>query len=90
MNNGSSWSVISNTSNTQNYNNLTTTTQYRVSVQSGVCAPQYSNTVTITVIPPVETPNAGNDFGVCNVAAITLNATPPSSGSGSWLLINGP
>ena len=90
VNNGSSWSVISNTSNTQSYTNLTTTTQYRVSVQSGVCAPQYSNTATVTVVPPVETPNAGNDFGVCNVAATTLNATAPSSGSGSWLLISGP
>jgi len=90
VNNGSSWSVIANTSNTQSYTNLTTTTQYRVSVQSGVCAPQYSNTATVTVVPPVETPNAGNDFGVCNVAATTLNATAPSSGSGSWLLISGP
>ncbi len=90
VNNGSSWSVISNTSNTQSYTDLTSTTQYRVSVQSGVCAPQYSNTTTITVVPPVETPNAGNDFGVCNVAATTLNATAPSSGSGSWLLISGP
>lgn len=90
VNNGSSWTPISNTSNTFNYNNLITSTQYRVSVQSGVCTPQYSNVATITVVPPVEAPNAGNDFSVCNVAATTLNATAPSSGSGSWLLISGP
>ncbi|MFZ6024177.1 MAG: PKD-like domain-containing protein [Bacteroidota bacterium] len=90
INNGGSWATISNTSGTLNYTNLLTSTQYRVLVQSGVCTPVYSNIVTITVVPPVEMPNAGIDFAVCNVTAATLNATAPSAGSGSWSFISGP
>jgi gliding motility-associated-like protein len=40
-----------NTTLNQNYSNLTTTTYYRVKIQSGVCPMVYSSPVTITVIP---------------------------------------
>ncbi len=90
VNNGSSWTTISNTTNTYSYTNLTVSTQYRVLVQSGVCTPVYSTVATITVVPPVEMPDAGADFGVCNVSSTGLNATTPSSGSGSWSFVSGP
>ncbi len=90
INNGTSWTTISNTSTSQGYNNLNTTTAYRVLVKSGVCPSLYSNTSTITVVPPVETPNAGNDLSVCNVSATALNATSPVAGSGSWRMVTGP
>ncbi len=48
---GISWSTISNTTASQNYLNLTTTTSYRVNVKSGVCSSTTSNAVTITVDP---------------------------------------
>ncbi|MFN3916348.1 MAG: gliding motility-associated C-terminal domain-containing protein [Flavobacteriales bacterium] len=47
--NGLTWSTIVNTSNNQNYSNLTTTTLYRVLSQNGVCPGGYSDTLQITV-----------------------------------------
>jgi len=48
---GITWTTISNTTASQNYLNLTTTTSYRVNVKSGVCSSTTSNIVTITVDP---------------------------------------
>ncbi|MCD6065442.1 MAG: Ig-like protein [Bacteroidetes bacterium] len=50
-NGGSTWTNIANTTTTQNYTNLTTTTQYRVRVQSAPCSVAYSATATVTVSP---------------------------------------
>lgn len=49
-NSGSGWVDIANTNDFYIYTNLTVTTYFRVIVQSGVCAPDTSNVVTITVI----------------------------------------
>lgn len=46
---GVTWNVIANTTTTENYSNLTTTTMYRALVQSGGCTASYSGTSTITV-----------------------------------------
>ncbi len=51
INGGTSWVDIINTSAIQAYTNLTTTTQYRSVVQSGVCASAISSIVTIDVNP---------------------------------------
>lgn len=48
---GLTWTNIANTTNTQSYTNLVTTTRYRVLVQSGSCSSTYSNFVNITVSP---------------------------------------
>ena len=87
--NGTTWATIPNTTNTLNFTNLSATTQYRVSVQSGVCAPQYSNIITVTVLPAVTTANAGADQSVCNVTGITLNGNNPTSGAGMWSVLPG-
>jgi gliding motility-associated-like protein len=48
---GTTWANITNTTVTQNYTNLTTTTMYRVRVQSSPCSVIYSATATVTVSP---------------------------------------
>lgn len=50
-NGGTSWTPIANTTATQTYTNLTTTTVYRANVKNGVCSAATSSTVTITVNP---------------------------------------
>jgi gliding motility-associated-like protein len=46
---GVSWVNLSNTTNAQNYLNLTATTIYRAAVQSGGCTEIFSATATVTV-----------------------------------------
>ncbi|HTF02907.1 MAG TPA: hypothetical protein VK826_02745, partial [Bacteroidia bacterium] len=48
---GVTWTIIANTTNTENYLNLTQTTQYRALVQQGGCLPSYSTISTVTVNP---------------------------------------
>jgi hypothetical protein len=89
IDNGSTWNNILNTTSTIAYNNLTATTQYRVSVQSGVCAPQYSNIATITVLQAVTIANAGVDQVLCSTTSATLNGNTPTSGTGTWTAVAG-
>jgi hypothetical protein len=51
VNNGVTWSSISNSSAIQNYSNLTTTTKYRAVVQSGTCPTANSGNAIIMVSP---------------------------------------
>jgi gliding motility-associated-like protein len=67
---GISWISIGNISDSINYNNLITTTLYRVLVSSGACGQLYSDTATITV---VSEPDAGIITGPTNVCA-SLNS----------------
>jgi gliding motility-associated-like protein len=66
--NGNSWNVIANTSNTLSYNNLTATTTYRTLVQSGVCASQYANNVTITIDAPTVAGTLSGNAVLCATA----------------------
>ncbi len=78
INNGNTWTAIPNTGNTQVYNNLSVTTLYRATLQNGVCASAYSNTVTITVTP-VTVP--GILAGATTVCAGSNNGTLTLSGN---------
>lgn len=49
--NGATWTTINSTSGSYTYNNLTTTTLYRVLVRSGVCSAAYSSQLQIVVRP---------------------------------------
>ena len=89
IDNGNSWTIITNQSNSISYTNLSTTTIYRAAVQSGSCAPLYSNNVVISVLPPVSISNAGVDQAICNATDVTLNAALPTSGTGTWSSIIG-
>jgi gliding motility-associated-like protein len=48
---GGTWINISNTTTTQNYNNLTLQTRYRALVQNGSCTPAYSSVHIINIDP---------------------------------------
>ncbi|NCI47602.1 beta strand repeat-containing protein, partial [Sediminibacterium soli] len=87
---GTTWSVIANTTSTQSYSNLTTTTYYRALVKSGSCNAQYTNTVIITVLQAVTPANAGPDQTLCAVTSATLAGNTPASGSGTWTFVSGP
>lgn len=78
VNNGNSWTALSNTGSTQAYNNLSATTQYRATLQNGVCASAYSNTVTISVTP-VTVP--GILAGAATVCSGSNNGTLTLSGN---------
>ncbi len=88
--NANTWATISNTTNSFTYNNLIATSAYRVLVQSGVCSPQYSNGVVITVAQPVTKANSGADQLLCNTNTVSLQANQPLSGTGNWSLLAGP
>lgn len=72
---GVTWLTIANTSTSQVYSNLTTTTSYKVEVKSGVCNAATSNAVTITVDPIAVggTINGGTTIcGTTNNGTLTL------------------
>ncbi|MBL7889909.1 MAG: hypothetical protein JNL24_10165, partial [Bacteroidia bacterium] len=75
---GITWLTIANTSNSQVYSNLTTTTSYKVDVKSGVCNVATSNAVTITVDPVAV---GGTINGGTTVCGTTNNGTLTLTGS---------
>lgn len=75
-NGGATWTPIANTTPTQAYLNLVTTTGYRVVVQSGACATAVSTTRTIVVSPPTVAGAVNSDATVCsgaNSGTLTLS-----------------
>lgn len=79
--NGTSWSSISNTTNTQVYSDLAQTVWYAVMVKSGVCATDTSSPSVIFVFPPAPV-SAGADTTIIKGATIILNGT--GAGSALW------
>ena len=51
INSGSTWTDIANTNTTYTATGLTQTTQFRASVQNGICDVAYSVPATVTVVP---------------------------------------
>jgi gliding motility-associated-like protein len=49
----------------------------------------YSNTVNITVVPPVTAANAGADQSLCNTPTATLAGNTPTNGTGTWTQVSG-
>jgi len=77
INGGTTWTTIANTANVQNYTNLTTTTLYRATVQSGSCSSANSTSSTITVSPNTV---AGSVSGAASVCAGSNGGTLTLSG----------
>lgn len=72
---GVTWIIISNTSTTQSYNNITTATIYRALVKSGVCSQSYSAQATITLNQQALGGTLYSDATVCggaNSGTLTL------------------
>jgi PKD repeat protein len=88
--NGTTWVAIANTSTTQQYLNLSTTTQYRAVVQSGICPTQFSTVSTITVSQPPIQANAGSDQTFCGGTSATLQGNNPAPSTGVWTQTMGP
>ncbi|MDP2386040.1 MAG: gliding motility-associated C-terminal domain-containing protein [Bacteroidota bacterium] len=63
---GTTWTNIVNTTTSQNYTNLTTTTQYRALVKSGVCSATYSAISTITVTASTVGGSVTSDATICS------------------------
>lgn len=81
VDNGATWSVITNTTNVLSYSNLTVTTLFAPVVQSGACSSLTTTPVKITVYAPNPV-NAGNDTTIMEGETITLNGS--GLGSPSW------
>lgn len=72
---GVTWVDIASTLTTHPYLNLTTTTRYRVQVQSGACPPVFSSVAIITVNPVTVGGAVGGGTTVCsgsNSGSLTL------------------
>jgi gliding motility-associated-like protein len=72
---GTTWTVIANSTTSENYSNLTTTTMYRARVQQGGCTPSYSSPATITVNPVSVGGTVSGGITVCagsNSGSLTL------------------
>lgn len=90
VNGGSSWTNSAVTTASYSFSNLTTTTQFRATVQNGACSVEISNTGIVTVQQPPSTANAGSDQTINGISSATLSANNPSSGIGSWSQVSGP
>lgn len=95
---GVTWITLSNTSNSQAYINLMTTTSYRASIKSGVCPATTSTPATIQVDAQSEggimNSNAqgceGNNSGVMNLTGYTgsiLTWLSSTDGGATWSLV---
>ncbi len=95
---GISWTTIANTTTTQNYLNVPTTTDYRVIVKSGVCSNDTSSIVTITIDPATiggiltidDTVCAGANLGTLKLAGYTgtiQHWESSSDGGVTWLTL---
>lgn len=84
--NGSTWTDINSTSTTYTYTNLTTTTLFRVLVQSGVCPSEYSTTVEIVVneLPMVEIAGVGAGSICENSSTYVLVTVSNVSSTQDW------
>lgn len=90
INNGSNWVKVKDSTTYYDYLNLTKTTWFRAVVQTGSCAPVYSDTTIITVMNPVTDALVGNDKTICNNQT-TLDANSPGLNErGKWTQITGP
>jgi gliding motility-associated-like protein len=73
-NGGTVWTNTGVAINTLTYNNITTTTLYRVLVKNGACPVAFSDTITITVLPASTSGTISGPANVCvgSVANLTL------------------
>jgi gliding motility-associated-like protein len=84
--NGATWTNINSTATTYTYTNLTTTTLFRVLVQSGVCLEEYSSTIEIVVneLPIVEITGVGTSSLCAGSSTYVLITVSNVSSAQSW------
>jgi gliding motility-associated-like protein len=82
---GVTWTNIVNTTTSQTYTNLITTTMYRAQVQSSPCSVQNSSAVTITVVPGPIGGSVTTSSAVCSGAnSGTLNLVGNTGTITAW------
>lgn len=64
--NGTTWTIIPNTTDQQAYTNITVPTIYRAKVKSGVCSEAYSDTATVSILSPSVGGTLEKDTIVCS------------------------
>lgn len=87
---GGPWALLNNTTSSQTFQNLSSTTYYRAVVKNGVCPETNSGLTKINVINSVGVVNAGPDQLICNQNAVTLSGSVPVVGTGNWTQVSGP
>jgi len=70
-NNGSSWSIVPNTTTSQTYTGLAQTTWYQAVVKNGVCKTDTSGFAGITIVP--DNTHAGDDTTIFLGESVKLN-----------------
>jgi gliding motility-associated-like protein len=91
VDNGNNWAIIASTANILPYQQLNITTLYRALVKNTACTMQYSNAVSVNVVQPVTTSNAGSNQVICNSnTSAQLFANTPLNGQGIWTMTKGP
>jgi len=78
---GANWTTIANTTTTQSYTNVATTTQYRAVVQSGSCGTANSSVATLTLNRVLVTITVSPDSLVCTGTTIVFSATIVNGGT---------
>jgi gliding motility-associated-like protein len=86
VNAGQNWQIIAgHTATTYSFNNLTVSTQYRVTVKSGTCAAANSTATTVQVIPVIQQILPGTDYTLCTGQELIIPASPATGGNGAYL-----
>jgi gliding motility-associated-like protein len=84
IDNGNTWINVSNNTNSYNYSNLITTTQFRALVQNGTCNTAYTNVVTIQIVPTIINTINTTNYVVCDGQSVAVNAPTPTGGTGTY------
>ncbi len=84
INNGGSWSIISNTNTLHNYSNLTNSSQFRALVQNGICGAAYTNATTIGITDTLTNIITIKSYVVCENQSVTIDAGPAAGGTGTY------
>jgi gliding motility-associated-like protein len=79
---GSTWTISTNTSTTQNFNDLIITTRYRALVKSGTCASEYSAVSIITVYQLPSVGLTASTTPICNGSGTTITGTATNTVAG--------
>jgi gliding motility-associated-like protein len=79
---GSTWTVITNTTTTQSYSNITITTWYRALVKSGSCSSAYSAIAIVTVYQLPSVGLTAATTPICNGSGTTITGTATNTVAG--------
>ncbi|NCD70840.1 PKD-like domain-containing protein [Mucilaginibacter agri] len=91
IDNGATWTNVTNTSAALTYSNLTQTTQYRAMVHNGVCGQDPSSVSTITINPLTTIAAAGPNQELCSVTTYTMQGNDPgANNTGLWTVDGSP